>query len=148
MDVWWTCLDLNLTHLLIFSAGIPFEQRVLSCLSAVTRGVSFLTFKLESPVKLRCPALGSSVRFYFFMTFFLPVQYQIRRLFINFPCSLSSDGLANQDSLIDTDSLLCVPIGPWELSLRERMSWEAQICVLVLHLQWKSCCMIKLCWLS
>lgn len=28
------------------------------------------------------------------------------------------------------------------------MRWEAQICALVLHLQWKSCCKIKLCWLS
>lgn len=32
MDVQWTCLDLNLTHLLVFCADFPFEEDVLSCL--------------------------------------------------------------------------------------------------------------------
>lgn len=68
----WTCLDLNLTHLLVFGAGIPFEQCVLSLPVAITCGVSFLTFEIGKSCRIVLSRCGQQCMI-FLIVFFSPL---------------------------------------------------------------------------
>lgn len=107
MDVLWTCLDLNLTHLLIFSAWHPLWATRSFLPFAVTHGVSFLTFKIGKSYQI----VVSCCRQEHMILFFFHPQYHIHRLLINCPCSLSSDGFTSQD-LIGTECPSCVLPAP------------------------------------